>query len=383
MGSEDERKEHNLHQDVLRRVTDELAQDADDDHNVLRSQEQEDGRDPVVDLVGAVEEGEAEGKNRQQEEQERFESCQGGRANEAQPADLVAGGDSTGLAQQGSAVEASGIGLDQWGGGGHPEVEGENRGAVACPSQRGRRQREERRLREVDDGMAGGEVAEAAQQRPIGEELEGVVYVGGACEGELLAGRRTYLDADAVPGVAGVAGMTFGRPAGNVAGYAPDGVVGAGGRGEVDGLPVGVVEGGLGPEGLVGDGVDGRVADGEPPRAVEREDRLAEGDVRDGVGGLDAQRGRVRGIRLLRFMFGSLSVRRKAEKRQQQDRKETSLHSDRARSVHQLDGIDPAPYYSGVSVARGICLSSKRPNGQTNPEAHSLMRICDRNRTLA
>lgn len=94
-----------------------------------------------------------------------------------------------------------------------------------------------------------------------------------------------------------------------------------GGGGEIDGLPVGVVEGGLGPEGLVGGGVDGRVADGELPGAVEREDGLAEGDVRDAVGRLDARRGRVRGDRLRRFRFGGLSDGGKAEKRHQQDRK--------------------------------------------------------------
>ena len=71
----------------------------------------------------------------------------------------------------------------------------------------------------------------------------------------------------------------------------------------------------------MGGGVDGRVADGEPPRAVEWVDRPAECDVGDVVGGLDALRGRVRGIRLLRFRFGGLSDGGKAEKRQQQDRK--------------------------------------------------------------
>jgi hypothetical protein len=32
-------------------------------------------------------------------------------------------------------------------------------------------------------------------------------------------------------------------------------------------------------------------------------------------------------------------------------------------------------------LLRDICLSSKRPNGQTNPEAHRLMHISDRDRT--
>ena len=113
--------------------------------------------------------------------------------------------------------------------------------------------------------------------------------------------------------------MAFGRPAGDEAGEAHAGIERAGRRGEVDGLPDGVVEAGLGPEGLVGNGVDGGVADGELVRAVERVDRLAEGDVGDTVvrkeGGLDARRGRVRGIRLLRFRFGGLSDGGKAEKR--------------------------------------------------------------------
>jgi hypothetical protein len=43
-------------------------------------------------------------------------------------------------------------------------------------------------------------------------------------------------------------------------------------------------------------GVDGRVADTELVRPVEREDRLTEGDVIDAVGWLDALGGR-RGLR--------------------------------------------------------------------------------------
>jgi hypothetical protein len=71
----------------------------------------------------------------------------------------------------------------------------------------------------------------------------------------------------------------------------------------------------------VGGGVDGGVADGELPRAVEREDGLAEGDLAGGVPRLDARRGRVRGDRLRKFRFGGLSDGGKAEKRHQQDRK--------------------------------------------------------------
>jgi hypothetical protein len=155
--------------------------------NVNRSLEQEGGRDPVIDLVGAVEEGEAEGEHRQHEEQERLESSYGKHANEGQPTDLVANGQGAGLAQLRSIVEASGIGRDLERVWVHPEAEGEDLGAVRGMAQRGGRQREEGWPGAVGDGVAGGEVPEAAQQRPVGEDLEGVVYVGGACEGELLA----------------------------------------------------------------------------------------------------------------------------------------------------------------------------------------------------
>jgi hypothetical protein len=43
------------------------------------------------------------------------------------------------------------------------------------------------------------------------------------------------------------------------------------------GLPGVVVEGGLGPEGLVGGGVSGRVAGSETPGAVEDEDGIVDG----------------------------------------------------------------------------------------------------------
>jgi hypothetical protein len=148
---------------------------------------------------------------------------------------------------------------------------------------------------------------------------------------------------------------------------------------------VGVIEGGLGPEGLVGGGVDGGVADGELPGAVERDDGLAEGDGGRCVGRLDARRGRVRGIRLLRFRFGGLSDRGKAEKRQQQDRKRFRyIPIEHVRVTNEMGLIlirTIAEYL--LRDIRLSSLSSKRPNGQTNPEAHRLMRISDRNRTLA
>ncbi len=62
--------------------------------------------------------------------------------------------------------------------------------------------------------MGAGEVAEAAEQRAVGEELVTIVDLGGAGEGKLLARQRVDPDADAVPGVAPVAGMALGGPAG-------------------------------------------------------------------------------------------------------------------------------------------------------------------------
>ena len=73
--------------------------------------------------------------------------------------------------------------------------------------------------------------------------------------------------------------MAFGRPTGDEARCADEGVDGAGGRGAADGLPVGVVEAGLAPAGPVGGGVNGGIANGELPGAVERDDGLAQGDV--------------------------------------------------------------------------------------------------------
>ena len=69
------------------------------------------------------------------------------------------------------------------------------------------------------------------------------------------------------------------RPAGHVAGKISQRVVNSCRR-QIDRLPVGIVEVRLGPEERVGNGVDGRIAHGELPRAIEWNDRLAEGDVR-------------------------------------------------------------------------------------------------------
>jgi len=110
--------------------------------------------------------------------------------------------------------------------------------------------------------------------------------------------------------------MALGRPAGDEAGCAYIGIGGPGGWGEVDGLPVGVVEVGLGPEGLVGGGVDGGVAYAELVGAIEREDGLAEGDGVDGGRGWGG--GGVCGARLLWGGFRCLRDADNAEGGKQQ-----------------------------------------------------------------
>ena len=88
-----------------------LAPDGDHEHYHVSRRKQEGGGDPVVDLVGAVEEGEAEGQHREKKGQERFDGTCGIGANVVEPMDLVAGRHGAGLAQQRSVVEASGIGV--------------------------------------------------------------------------------------------------------------------------------------------------------------------------------------------------------------------------------------------------------------------------------
>ncbi len=69
---EKERTEHDVREDVECYTAKELAQAGDREQQEENSRKQEGGRDPVVDLVGAVEEGEAEGKGGEEEEEERF-----------------------------------------------------------------------------------------------------------------------------------------------------------------------------------------------------------------------------------------------------------------------------------------------------------------------
>jgi hypothetical protein len=49
-------------------------------------------------------------------------------------------------------------------------------------------------------------------------------------------------------------------------------------RGQVDRLPLGIVEAWRGPEGRVGGWVDRRIAQGKLPRFIERDDGPADGD---------------------------------------------------------------------------------------------------------
>src|SRR5271163_4291730 len=111
--------------------------------------------------------------------------------------------------------------------------------------------------------MAGREVTEAAQQLAVGEELESVVHVTGAGQGQSAVRKVLDLDADAVPAITGVAGMTLCRPSWHIAGDGDDGIEGARGRRQVDVFPMGVVKARFGPQRPLRGRIDGRVADAE------------------------------------------------------------------------------------------------------------------------
>src|SRR6185312_8378796 len=120
----------------------------------------------------------------------------------------------------------------------------------------------------------------ASQQRSIRKRLKYVIDVARDVQRKSLAGLCVHLHPDPIPGIAPVAGMSFGRPARNVPLPAGDGVKRAGLGNKIDRFPGRVVEAGIGPLRVV--------ADVELPRTVQRNHRLAH---RDGCCGL--RRGRV------------------------------------------------------------------------------------------
>jgi hypothetical protein len=184
--------------------------------------------------------------------------------------------------QQRRAVHAPGIGLDRQRAGFHPDAEGQHLRGTALPA-RCLRQWKHRWLRVKDDRTATGcrELAEAAQQRSVGEDLVGVVHIRRAGQSQLLgqllprlrAHARRGAHPDAIPGPAPVAGMALGRPAGHVARNSSVGIEAARLRRQIDRLPLRIVEVGVGPLGIV--------ADVELPRTVQRHNGLAQGDGRD------------------------------------------------------------------------------------------------------
>jgi hypothetical protein len=141
-------------------------------------------------------------------------------------------------------------------------------------------QREEHGLLAENRRAGSGEASKAAHQRAVEEDLVGVVEERRAQEGETLAARGGVRDgnADTVPGIAGVTGMTKSSPAGNPARDSAAVGIGEAFRGQVNCLPVRVVEVRLGPQRLACLRIDGRVANRELPRTVERDSRVAKAD---------------------------------------------------------------------------------------------------------
>jgi len=132
-------------------------------------------------------------------------------------------------------------------------------------------------------GLIVGEIAEMAGQRSVLEDLVSVIHSGRPGQGQRRARPRLHRNPDAVPGVTPVAGVSLGRPAGDVTGEPAVGIEVSVLRRQVYRLPLRVVKVRLGPQRLACLRVNGRVAHRKLPRPVERHRRLAEGDVRDAV----------------------------------------------------------------------------------------------------
>jgi hypothetical protein len=79
------------------------------------------------------------------------------------------------------------------------------------------RQREHRGLAVIVDRCAAGEVAEAAHQLSVVEELVCVVRNVGPGQGQFLSGTLLQIHPDAIPGIAPVTRMALGGPARHIA----------------------------------------------------------------------------------------------------------------------------------------------------------------------
>src|ERR1035438_8861481 len=128
-------------------------------------------------------------------------------------------------------MKAACIGRLQQGVGLHPHTKGQHIAACIPPvcdaaaRLTDLRQREHDRLSIEDLGMACSKIAELPHESSVGEGLIGVVHIGRTCYRELFSRPRLHMYADAVPGVAPVAGVPARGPAWNVtaeAGYRID-----------------------------------------------------------------------------------------------------------------------------------------------------------------
>ena len=148
----------------------------------------------------------------------------------------------------------------------HPEPEGQNLHGARFPA--APRQTELEWLGTVDDRLRAGEVPKAAQELAIGKGLVSVVHLGRSGQSQWTVSLTLATHPDAVPGIARVASVAACRPARHIPGTPGNWIDRPLFWHQVHGLPVRVIEAGLGPQRLAGFRIDGRVADGEPPGSI-------------------------------------------------------------------------------------------------------------------
>ena len=120
-----------------------------------------------------------------------------------------------------------------------------------------RGERKHFRARGVDGWLLAREIAKGPDEAAVVEDLVDVIHVGRTGESELYIGMIFESNANAVPGIAPVASVASGGPAGYVAWSTHDRVERATCSGEIDCLPTGVVYAGLRPEWLIRGWIDG------------------------------------------------------------------------------------------------------------------------------
>ena len=231
---------------------------------------------PQINPVGAVKENQAEGEHRQQSKQQGLDHPGGIGADQFHPAELVIGRHGGGNSQQRRVMQAARVRVEIQVIRRHPYAKGQKLRAERRAGRLGTRQLEHHRDVIVGHRDRAGEVAEIADLGSVREKLVDVVDIGWASESQGFGGRSLHARLQAIPGVSPIPGVAARSPTRHIPCLSGNKVDRALFGRQIDVFPLGVVEARLGPERLMRDWIEGRVADAERPWTVERDHGLAQ-----------------------------------------------------------------------------------------------------------